>query len=78
MNKIDDLKDLQNEAFWKGLRVIQSCENEEHLKVAKRYANRFIELYCRRDRNKLTVPSTISHQYEVLQIALKEQSKKLN
>ena len=72
------MKELQNEAFWKGLRVIQSCENEEHIKVARKYTNRFIELFCLNNKGTLLATSSIAHQYDTLQIALKEQVKKLN
>lgn len=74
---IDD-RELQNEAFWKGLRVIQSCENEDHIKVARKYSDRFIELFCLNNKGTLLATSSVAHQYDTLQIALKEQIKKLN
>ena len=81
MNKragfIDD-KELQNEAFWKGLKVIQSCENEDHLEVARKYTDRFIELFCLSNKRTLIATSSVAYQYDTLQIALKEQLKKLN
>ena len=73
-----DMKELQNEAFWKGLRVIQSCENEDHIKVARKYSDRFIELFCLNNKGTLLATSSVAHQYDTLQIALKEQIKKLN
>lgn len=73
-----DMKELQNEAFWKGLRVIQSCENEDHIKVARKYSDRFIELFCLNKKGTLLATSSVAHQYDTLQIALKEQIKKLN
>ena len=73
-----DMKELQNEAFWKGLRVIQSCENEDHIKVARKYSDRFIELFCLNNKGTLLATSSVAHQYDTLQIALKEQLKKLN
>lgn len=71
-------RELQNEAFWKGLRVIQSCKNAYHLDVAKNYTNRFIELFCSNKKGTLIGTESIAHQYETLQIALKEQKRKLN
>ena len=73
-----DIKELQNEAFWKGLRVVQSCEKLEQLNTARRYVNRFIELYSEPSRIGLRVDSTIAHQYNVLMVALEEQEKNLN
>ena len=74
---IDD-RELQNEAFWKGLRVIQSCENMDHLNVARKYTDRFIELFCLSNNKTLITTTSVAHQYDTLQIALKEQFKKLN
>jgi len=73
-----DMKELQNEAFWKGLRVIQSCKNVYHLEGAKKYADRFIELFCKNNKGTLLATESVAHQYDTLQLALKEQSKKLN
>ena len=73
-----DTKELQNEAFWKGLRVIQSCENVYQLKAARNYTDRFIELFCKSKNGTLSATESVSHQYETLQLALKEQNKKLN
>ena len=73
-----DMKELQNEAFWKGLRVVQSCEKLEQLDTARRYVNRFIELYSEPSRKGLRVDSTIAQQYNVLMVALEEQEKNLN
>ena len=73
-----DMKELQNEAFWKGLRVIQSCKNIYHLEVAKKYTERFIELFCKNKKGTLLATESVAHQYDTLQIALKEQKKKLN
>ena len=73
-----DMKELQNEAFWKGLRVIQSCENEDQLNGARNYTDRFIELFCKKNKKVLTASDTVAHQYETLQLALKEQNRKLN
>lgn len=73
-----DMKELQNEAFWKGLRVIQSCKNIYHLEVAKKYTERFIELFCKNKKGTLYASESIAHQYDTLQVALKEQKKKLN
>jgi hypothetical protein len=81
MNKKTDnrySKELQNEAFWKGLRVIQSCKNIYHLEVAKKYTERFIELFCKNKKGTLLATESVAHQYDTLQIALKEQKKKLN
>lgn len=71
-------KELQNEAFWKGLRVIQSCENIYHLEVAQKYTDLFIERFCINKKGTLLASESIAHQYDTLQIALKEQKKKLN
>ena len=76
--KLDYNKELQNEAFWKGLRVIQSCKNTYHLEVAKKYTERFIELFWKNKKGTLLATESIAHQYDTLQIALKEQKKKLN
>ena len=73
-----DMKELQNEAFWKGLRVIQSCKNVYQLNGARNYTDRFMELFCKKNKRTLTASDTVAHQYETLQLALKEQSKKLN
>ena len=81
MNKKTDnrySKELQNEAFWKGLRVIQSCKNIYHLEAAKKYTERFIELFCKNKKGTLLATESVAHQYDTLQIALKEQKKKLN
>ena len=73
-----DMKELQNEAFWKGLRVIQSCTNLYHLEAAQNYTDRFIELFCKNKKGTLYATESIAHQYDTLQLALKEQKKKLN
>jgi len=81
MNKragfIDD-RELQNEAFWKGLKVIQSCTNLYQLEGAKKYTDRYIELFCKNRKGTLLATESVAHQYETLQIALKEQRGKLN
>jgi hypothetical protein len=71
-------RELQNEAFWKGLRVIQSCENIFHLEVAQKYTDLFIELFCKNKKGTLFATESVAHQYDTLQVALKEQKKKLN
>ena len=76
--KLDYNKELQNEAFWKGLRVIQSCRNLYHIEGARKYTDKYIELFCYKKNGTLTASETVSHQYETLQLALKEQIKKLN
>jgi len=68
----------QNDAFWKGLKVIQSCKTLDHLTVARKYVNRFMEIFCDRKGNYLTASESLANQVEVLQIALVEQQKKLN
>lgn len=73
-----DMKELQNEAFWKGLRVIQSCRNLHHIEGARNYTDKYIELFCFKKNGTLTASETVSHQYETLQLALNEQIKKLN
>ncbi len=75
-SRLNYSKELQNEAFWKGLRVIQSCKNDYHLDAARKYIDRFIEVFC--INKKLTTSSSTAHQYDILQIALKEQTIKLN
>jgi hypothetical protein len=81
MGKIAELidnKELQNEAFWKGLKVIQSCINLYQLEGAKKYTDRYIELFCKNRKGTLLATESVAHQYETLQIALKEQREKLN
>lgn len=68
----------QNDAFWKGLKVIQSCKTLDHLTVARKYVNRFIETFCYKKRGYLRASESLSNQIEVLQVALIEQQKKLN
>ena len=73
-----DIRELQNEAFWKGLKVIQSCTNLYQLDSAKKYTDRYIELFCKNRKGTLLATESVAHQYETLQIALKEQREKLN
>lgn len=68
----------QNEAFWKGLKVVQSCENIEHILTAKTYVNLFLEKFSKHTKKGLLSDSLTAHHYEVLTQALKEQEKKLN
>ena len=71
-------KELQNEAFWKGLRVIQSCKNVYHLDGAKNFINRYIEIFGVTKNGNITATGNIAHQYDMLKLALKEKKEKLN
>jgi len=73
-----DMKELRNEAFWKGLKVIQSCENMQHIKVARNYMNRYVEIFCTNKKGVFIATESIATQYETLKVALEEQVKKLN
>lgn len=75
---IIDNTELQKEAFWKGLKVIQSCKDEFHLNAAQKYINLFFEQFSIIRRKTVYPTVEIVHFYEVLQTALKEQRKKLN
>ena len=40
--------------------------------------NKNKKIFCKKNKTTLTASDTVAHQYETLQLALKEQSKKLN
>lgn len=71
-------KESQNEAFWKGLKVIKSCQNLFHIKAAKRYVKYFAEIYCVVKPSYLLASGTTAQQMEVLRVALEEQIKNLD
>jgi len=71
-------KESQNEAFWKGLKVVKSCQNLFHINAAKRYVRHFAEIYCKVKPSYLLASSTTAQQMEVLRVAIEEQIKKLD
>ena len=71
-------KELQNEAFWKGLRVIQSCKNVYHLDGAKNFINHYIKVFGVTKNGTITATGNIAHQFDMLRFALKEKKEKLN
>ena len=71
-------KESQNEAFWKGLKVIKSCQNLFHINAAKKYVKHFGKLYCKVKPSYLLTLNTSAQQMEVFRVAIQEQINKLD
>tara|TARA_Y100001972_G_scaffold120734_1_gene163706 strand:- start:219 stop:473 length:255 start_codon:yes stop_codon:yes gene_type:complete len=61
--------ELRRDAFWKGIKIIQSCETNTHVEGAERYIDTFKEVFENNYQSGV--------QYDVLLVALKEQKLKL-
>jgi len=53
-------------AYNKGLKVIESCENDLHLQGAKRYINLFFRKYSQEKKGTFLIDSLIAEFYEEL------------
>ena len=61
--------ELRKDAFWKGLKIIQSCENKTQLIGAKNYTTTLNLVFEDNIQSGM--------QYDVLLVALKEKKLKL-
>jgi hypothetical protein len=64
-----DAERLRKDAFWKGLKVIESCENTIHIDAAEKYVKSFFFLF--------SDYLEISTQHDTLLVALREKKLKL-
>lgn len=60
---------LRKDAFWKGLRIIESCKNKIHLEAAEKYIDIFEIVFENNFKNGI--------QLDALLVAIKQKKLKL-